>query len=137
MYGDGRGVLRDYAEAAKWTRKAAEQGYAFAEMSLAAMYVEGRGVEKGARTGRAAFEAFVAVRASCAKPTAAAGRCRTLTQSRPKYAACAPLFVSARRSGRTYRLSSLDASHGKITDGLLALLSRPFLRWQDSFKPNG
>ncbi|CAO3424720.1 ABC transporter permease [Azospirillum doebereinerae] len=29
------------------------------------------------------------------------------------------------------------AALGKLTDGLLAALSRPLLRWQDSFKPEG
>jgi TPR repeat protein len=41
---DGDGVVRDYAEAAKWFRKAADQGDATAQVQLAALYVEGRGV---------------------------------------------------------------------------------------------
>jgi TPR repeat protein len=38
MYRDGQGVVQDYAEAAKWYRKAAEQGYASAQSSLGVMY---------------------------------------------------------------------------------------------------
>ena len=35
---------QDYAEAVKWYRKAAEQGYADAQLSLGFMYVNGKGV---------------------------------------------------------------------------------------------
>jgi TPR repeat protein len=38
MYAEGRGVARDGFEAARWYRKAAEQGQPFAEMVLGAMY---------------------------------------------------------------------------------------------------
>ena len=44
MYETGRGVERDYAEAAKWYLKAAEQGFAPAQNHLAMMYYSGRGV---------------------------------------------------------------------------------------------
>jgi len=40
----GQGVARDEKEAAKWYRRAAEQGLAAAQYNLAAMYVIGRGV---------------------------------------------------------------------------------------------
>ncbi len=36
MYYNGQGVQQDYAEAAKWTRKAAEQGYIPAQADLGA-----------------------------------------------------------------------------------------------------
>ncbi len=44
MYDNGQGVLRDYAEAVKWYRKAAEQGNAKAQNNLGLMHEEGRGV---------------------------------------------------------------------------------------------
>ena len=44
MYANGKGVPQDYAEAAKWYRKAAEQGYADAQNNLGMMYVNGQGV---------------------------------------------------------------------------------------------
>ncbi len=44
MYGDGRGVAQDYAEALQWYRKAAEQGYAKAQNNLGFMYSNGQGV---------------------------------------------------------------------------------------------
>jgi hypothetical protein len=44
MYGEGRGVLQDYAAAAKWYRRAAEQGNAGAQYNLGVMYYQGRGV---------------------------------------------------------------------------------------------
>jgi len=44
MYGEGRGVPHDYAEAVKWYRKAGEQGSAYAQFNLGVMYGEGRGV---------------------------------------------------------------------------------------------
>jgi TPR repeat protein len=42
----GRGVPQDYAQAATWTRKAAEQGDATAEAELGAAYLLGEGVPK-------------------------------------------------------------------------------------------
>ena len=45
VYKTGRGgVTQDYGEAAKWYRKAAEQGLAGAQLSLGSMYAIGRGV---------------------------------------------------------------------------------------------
>ena len=40
----GYGVPEDYAEAAKWCRKAAEQGYARAQWMLGGIYVDGEGI---------------------------------------------------------------------------------------------
>ncbi|MDL1959246.1 MAG: hypothetical protein LWX01_06035 [Deltaproteobacteria bacterium] len=39
-----RAVQQDYAEAVKWFRKAAEQGYADAQFFLGLMYAQGEGV---------------------------------------------------------------------------------------------
>jgi TPR repeat protein len=44
MYYTGRGVPRDYVKAAKWTRRAAEQGYALAETDLGYLYEQGKSV---------------------------------------------------------------------------------------------
>jgi hypothetical protein len=44
MYRDGQGVPQDYAQAAFWYRKAAEQGDAPAQVCLGLLYYEGRGV---------------------------------------------------------------------------------------------
>ena len=44
MYDSGQGVPQDYAEALKWYRLSAEQGYADAQYNLAAMYDNGQGV---------------------------------------------------------------------------------------------
>jgi TPR repeat protein len=44
MYEQGRGVAQSDAEAVAWYRKAAEQGYAYAQFNLGFMYEEGRGV---------------------------------------------------------------------------------------------
>jgi uncharacterized protein len=46
MYIDGQGVAKDYAEAAKWLRKAAEQNNALAQYNLGAAYAIGSGVAK-------------------------------------------------------------------------------------------
>ena len=45
-YESGEGVRLDFAEAAKWRRKAAEQGHAEAQFSLGMMYDIGLGVPK-------------------------------------------------------------------------------------------
>lgn len=44
MYYYGKGVSKDYSEAARWYRKSAEQGNPKAEYSLGDMYREGKGV---------------------------------------------------------------------------------------------
>ena len=46
LYANGWGVIRNYAEAAKWYRLAAEQNNAAAQANLADMYNFGRGVPK-------------------------------------------------------------------------------------------
>jgi hypothetical protein len=44
MYYYGQGVPKNYAEAVKWFRKAAEQGYAIGQSQLGLMYERGQGV---------------------------------------------------------------------------------------------
>jgi uncharacterized protein len=44
MYGEGRGVPQDFAEAAKWYALAAEQGDAQAQYNLGIAYARGEGV---------------------------------------------------------------------------------------------
>ena len=44
MYVEGRGVPQDDAEAVRWHRRAAEQGYAVAQYNLGVMYAKGQGV---------------------------------------------------------------------------------------------
>ena len=46
MYRDGQGVAQDYAEAARWCRKAADQGDASAQSNLGCMYETGCGVPR-------------------------------------------------------------------------------------------
>ena len=45
-FANGDGVTRDYVEAAKWYRRAAEQGVAFAQFNLGVRYVNGQGVAR-------------------------------------------------------------------------------------------
>ena len=44
MYAKGKGVPQDHAEAARWFRKAAEQGHASAQYNLGIMHANGEGV---------------------------------------------------------------------------------------------
>jgi hypothetical protein len=46
MYIKGWGVAKDDAQAVRWWRKSAEQGYAKAQHSLGGMYFRGTGVSK-------------------------------------------------------------------------------------------
>ena len=46
MYGNGQGVPQDFAEAAKWYRKAALQGHGPAQYALGLMYYNGQGVRQ-------------------------------------------------------------------------------------------
>jgi TPR repeat protein len=46
MFAKGRGVAQDDAEAVRWYRLAAAQGYAYAQFNLGNMFEKGRGVAK-------------------------------------------------------------------------------------------
>jgi TPR repeat protein len=46
MYYTGQGVPQDDAEAARWYRKAADQGHAGAQFNLGAMYADGQSVSQ-------------------------------------------------------------------------------------------
>ena len=46
MYSNGLGVSKNEAEATKWVRKAAEQGFAEAQKNLGFMYFNGKGISK-------------------------------------------------------------------------------------------
>ena len=43
MMDQRQGVAQDYAEAVKWYRKAAEQGYTYAQYNLGYCYAKGQG----------------------------------------------------------------------------------------------
>lgn len=43
-FASGKGAVQDYAQAATWYRKAAEQSHALAQFNLATMYAAGQGV---------------------------------------------------------------------------------------------
>ena len=46
LYLDGHGVAQDYAEAVKWFKRSADQGYTEAQHDLGAMYGAGKGVKR-------------------------------------------------------------------------------------------
>jgi len=46
IYDNGKGVPQDYSEAAKWYRKAAEQGHAEAQYNLGVSCAKGEGVKQ-------------------------------------------------------------------------------------------
>ena len=46
MYEDGNGVSKDFEEAVKWYREAAEQGDAAAQCNLGHIYIRGENVEQ-------------------------------------------------------------------------------------------
>ncbi len=46
IYSEGVGVAQDDAEAVKWFRKAADQGYANSQNNFGVMYANGRGVPR-------------------------------------------------------------------------------------------
>jgi len=46
MYGNGKGVAKDYSKAIKWWNHAANQGSGKAQYNLGVMYEEGKGVKK-------------------------------------------------------------------------------------------
>jgi TPR repeat protein len=52
LYFDGRGVIRDFTQAATWFRRAAEAGVLMAQWDLGLMYYHGYGVSKDPATAR-------------------------------------------------------------------------------------
>ena len=56
MYAQGKGVPQDYAKAAEWYRKAAEQGVAAAQYNLGVIYANGQGVPQNITEARKWFE---------------------------------------------------------------------------------
>ena len=60
MYNTGEGVPQNYRKAAKWVRRAAEQGHADAQFTLGLMYYHGEGLpqdnQEAARWARKAAE---------------------------------------------------------------------------------
>jgi hypothetical protein len=60
MYDSGNGVPEDDAEAVKWYRKAAEQGYADAQFNLGLTYADGEGVPEDDVTAYAWFSVAAA-----------------------------------------------------------------------------
>ena len=53
LYFDGKGVIRDFTEAATWFRTAAEAGVPVAQWDLGMMYYQSYGVSKDLATARA------------------------------------------------------------------------------------
>jgi TPR repeat protein len=53
LYFDGKGVIRNFTEAATWFRKAAGEGLPVAQWDLGMMYYRGYGVSKDLATARA------------------------------------------------------------------------------------
>jgi TPR repeat protein len=53
LYFDGKGVIRNFTEAATWFRKAAGEGLPVAQWELGMMYYRGNGVSKDLATARA------------------------------------------------------------------------------------
>jgi TPR repeat protein len=69
MYFKGKGVAQDHMEAARWTRKAADQGLAEAQSNLGDMYFKSKGVaqdhmEAARWTRKAANQGLVEARFS-------------------------------------------------------------------------
>ena len=56
MFASSVGVAQDYAQAAEWYRKAADQSHALAQFNLAMMYLEGQGVEQDAAEAEIWFQ---------------------------------------------------------------------------------
>jgi hypothetical protein len=60
LYRDGHGVPQDYAEALRWYRMAADQGYATAQNNVGANAAEGLGMVKDCVVAKQWFEAAAA-----------------------------------------------------------------------------
>ena len=55
-YDKGEGIKKDISEAAKWYRKAAEQGHVSAQFNLGVMYFQGEGVAQNKALAKKWFQ---------------------------------------------------------------------------------
>jgi len=60
MYEEGNGVARNYEEAAKWYRRAADQGTASAQVALGVFYQKGRGLTENYQEAMKWYQAAAA-----------------------------------------------------------------------------
>jgi TPR repeat protein len=104
MYFEGPGVPQDYAEAVKWYRLAAEQGYAIAQSNLGAMYSKGQG---GPHNYVAAYKWFALAKAA-ARPGSVAYK-----NASANMAALAEVMTSARIAQAQHEASAWWAAHPK------------------------
>ena len=73
-YKNGQGVPQDFAEAAKWYRLSADQGYALAQSNLGLMYAKGQGVPQDL------VLAYMSFSLSACPPSALVGQIRQIEE---------------------------------------------------------
>ena len=97
-YAQGRGVKRDYSEAAKWYGRAAGQGHAIAQYRLAALYEKGQGVAKDSARANSWYRSAAEkgnIKAMHNLAVLYTGR----NGSRPDYSTAAQWFMAAAEHG--------------------------------------
>jgi hypothetical protein len=97
MYYLGNGVPQDYVEAAKWYRKAAEQGHAESQLLLGTMYFTGQGVAQDYVTAHMWFNLASAGLTGKTRETAVGFRDQTASKMTPRQVA------EAQRLAREWR----------------------------------
>jgi TPR repeat protein len=59
MYDNGEGVPKDEKQAVAWYKKAADQGYAQAQLNIGSMYDNGEGVQKDYKQDAARLDSAI------------------------------------------------------------------------------
>ena len=83
MYADGRGVLKDDAEAVRWYRLAADQGLAAVQFTLGAAYTNGAGLSSRTMP-KPEYGSLAAEDQGHAEAQGVLGACKALTAGRPQ-----------------------------------------------------
>ena len=102
---------RDFANAARWYRKAAEQGHVQAQTNLALMYSEGQGVKQDIREAAKWFDA--AARGGDATAQYSLGLLYYQGAGvKQSYDSAMQLWILAARSGNASAMNNLAIMHG-------------------------
>jgi TPR repeat protein len=136
MYASGQGVPRDYVEAAKWYRLAADQGDALAETNLGLMYNFGDGVPQdyaeavkwyrlGANHGDALAQTDLGLMYAEGQ-----GVAQDFVQAEEWFTLAASRIPATEKEARAFAIKNRDALAAKMTPGQLAKAAKLAQEWK-------
>jgi len=136
MYGRGQGVSRDYAEAAKWLRQAAEQGYAEVQHLVGAAYAKGEivtrdDVEAARWYRRAAEQGYASAQNDLGLMyEQGKGVVQDFVQAHKWFNLAASRFPASEQDRREKTVRNRDRVGSRMTPADLALAQRSAREWR-------